>query len=124
VFAALAALFYLGWLIYRALSAYSPVVKSQARTILFGAVVAFGPVVGWMLWAAIDRLIHTEKTVTGFNPYLLPFLVIFPVANGYVIMRFRLLRTDYWARQMFSFLTVLWCAYGSVVGVAHRLTNQ
>jgi signal transduction histidine kinase/putative methionine-R-sulfoxide reductase with GAF domain len=122
VFTALSALFYFGWLIYRALSAYSPVVKSQARTILFGAVVAFGPVVGWMLWAAIDRLIHTEKTVTGFNPYLLPFLVFFPIANGYVIMRFRLLRTDYWVRQsiVYSLLTVfVVAAYGLfVVGVS------
>jgi signal transduction histidine kinase len=122
VFTALSALFYLGWLIYRALSAYSPVVKSQARTILFGAVVAFGPVVGWMLYAAVDRLIQAEKTLTGFNPYLLPFLLLFPIANGYVIMRFRLLRTDYWVRQsiVYSLLTVfVVAAYGLfVVGVS------
>lgn len=128
VFTASATLLYFGWLIYRAVSAYSPVVKSQARTILFGAVVAFGPVVVWMLYAAVDRLIHAEKTVMGFNPYLLLFMVVFPVANGYVIMRFRLLRTDYWVRQsiVYSLLTIfVVAAYGFfVVGVSLILPVQ
>jgi signal transduction histidine kinase len=128
VFTAFSALFYFSWLIYRAVSAYSPIVKSQARTILFGAVIAFGPVVAWMLWAAIDRLIHTEKTLTGFNPYLLPFMIVFPAANGYVIMRFRLLRTDYWVRQslIYSLLTIfVVAAYGLfVVGVSLIIPMQ
>ena len=43
-----------------------------------------------------------------FNPYLFVPFILFPLANGYVILRFRLLRTDYWVRQgmVYSALTV------------------
>jgi len=60
LFVGLAALVYFGALGYRALLSHSPVVKSQARTILFGSLVAFGPIVGWLL---LNR--------ESFNPYLL-----------------------------------------------------
>jgi hypothetical protein len=57
-----------------------------------------------------------------FNPYLCVFLIFFPLANGYVIVRFRLLRTDYWVRQglVYTLLTVLVvAAYGLLVtGIA------
>ena len=126
-FTALAAVFYFGALGYRAVSAYSPVVKSQARTILFGAVLSFGPVVGWLLYAAVYRILSPTH-IQGFNPYLLPFMIIFPVANGYVIMRFRLLRTDYWLRQsiVYSILTILVVvAYGLfVVGLSQIIPVQ
>jgi hypothetical protein len=44
------------------------------------------------------------------QPYLLPFLIVFPLVNGYVVLRFRLLRTDYWVRQgiVYALLTFLW----------------
>jgi signal transduction histidine kinase/putative methionine-R-sulfoxide reductase with GAF domain len=110
-FTGLSALFYFGTLAFHAVSAYSPVVKSQARTILFGSLIAFGPIVFWLLIAG-----------QAFNPYLLPFLIVFPITNGYVILRFRLLRTDYWVRQglVYALLTVLViAAYGLLVsGIA------
>ncbi|NJC97847.1 MAG: hypothetical protein C3F07_02075 [Anaerolineales bacterium] len=101
------ALIYFGALFYHAFLSFSPVVKSQARTILIGSLVAFGPVVGWLLIAQ-----------QAFNPYLLPFLIVFPIVNAYVILRFRLLRTDYWMRQgmVYATLTVLVvAAYGLFV---------
>ena len=126
-FTALAAVFYFGALGYRAVTAYSPVVKSQARTILFGAVLSFGPVVGWLLYAAVYRILSPTH-IQGFNPYLLPFMIIFPVTNGYVIMRFRLLRTDYWLRQsiVYSILTIfVVVAYGLfVVGLSQVIPIQ
>jgi len=110
-FIGLSALFYFIALGYHAFFSRSPVAKSQARTILIGSLVAFGPIVTWLLF-----------TGASFNPYLLPFLIIFPIVNGYVIMRFRLLRTDYWVRQtlVYALLTVLVIAiYGLVVsGIA------
>jgi signal transduction histidine kinase len=58
----------------------------------------------------------------AFNPYLFVPLILFPLANGYVILRFRLLRTDYWVRQgmVYSLLTIfVVAAYGLVVtGIA------
>jgi len=97
-FTGISALFYFGTLSYHAYSSYSPVVKSQARTILVGSMIAFGPMVVWLLIAQ-----------QAFNPYLLLPMIVFPIVNGYVILRFRLLRTDYWVRQgvVYTLLTVL-----------------
>jgi len=117
-FIGLSAQFYFGALIVHAIFSYSPVVKSQARTILFGSLFAFGPVVGWMLYTALYQWYKPNSESASFNPYLLLFTVLFPIVNGYVIMRFRLLRTDYWARQslVYAMLTVfVIAAYGLFV---------
>lgn len=98
-FTGLSALFYFGVLGYHAALSYSPVVKNQARTILFGTVLAFGPVVVWLLGTALYRAANPNAIIQGFNPFLLLFMIVFPLVNGYVILRFRLLRTDYWMRQ-------------------------
>ena len=53
-----------------------------------------------------------------FNPYLFVPLILFPLVNGYVILRFRLLRTEYWLRQgmVYSALTIfVVAAYALVV---------
>ena len=113
-FAGLSALFYFGMLTYRGVLSNSPIVKSQARTILFGSLIAFGPIVGWLLLSPFG--------ISAFNPYLFLSLVIFPLVNGYVILRYRLVRTDYWLRQgmVYTILTgLVIAAYGLMVsGVA------
>ncbi|MEP0807212.1 MAG: GAF domain-containing protein [Chloroflexota bacterium] len=110
-FVGFAALFYFGMLLYHAITSRSPVVKSQARAILAGSLIAFGPLAAWFIFSG-----------EAFNPSLLPFLIIFPLVNGYVVLRFRLLRTDYWVRRglVYALLTVLVVlAYGFLVsGVA------
>ncbi len=116
-FVGLAGLFYFGVLGYRAFFSLSPVVKSQARTILIGALLAFGPIVFWLLYSSIKAQ-GTSGEPTPFNPYLFIFFIFFPLANGYVILRFRLLRTDYWLRKglVYSLLTVfIISAYGLLV---------
>ncbi|HSG44675.1 MAG TPA: GAF domain-containing protein [Anaerolineales bacterium] len=120
-FVGLSAIFYFSMLFYRALRSQSPVVKNQARTILVGSLVAFGPAVVWLLYAALQRINNPLSELSAFNPYLLPFLVIFPLVNGYVVLRFRLLRTDYWVRQgvVYALLTVfLIVSYGFFVSAA------
>jgi signal transduction histidine kinase len=117
-FTGLSGLFYLGVLAYRAIGSRSPVVKSQARTILLGTGIAFGPIIVWLLGNSIYQTINPAVEIQGFNPYLLLFMVAFPLVNGYVIMRFRLLRTDYWVRQslIYALLTVfVVVAYGLLV---------
>ncbi len=111
IFTGLSALFYFVILSYRALRSTSPIVKSQARTILFGSLIGFGPITIWLLFASLNIF-------PPFNPYLLLFLIAFPVANGFVILRYRLVRTDYWLRQgiVYSILTGLVIAiYGLMV---------
>lgn len=109
VFVGLSALFYFGALAFYAFFSYSPVVKSQARTILFGALIAFGPIVFWLLYSSWKRLTEGPEFSVPFTPYLFVPLIFFPLANGYVILRYRLLRTDYWVRQgiVYSTLTIL-----------------
>ncbi|HET9589711.1 MAG TPA: GAF domain-containing protein [Anaerolineales bacterium] len=109
IFVGLSALFYFTALIYRAYVSDSPVVKSQARTILFGALLAFGPVVFWLLYSSLRNAMGGPGASLPFSPYLLVPLFLFPLVNGYVILRFRLLRTDDWVRQglVYSALTIL-----------------
>ncbi len=117
-FVGLAGLFYFVAMGYRAFFSLSPVVKSQARTILIGALLAFGPIVIWLLYTSLFKDKSLTREATPFNPYLFLFFVFFPLANGYVILRFRLLRTDYWLRKglVYSLLTVfIISAYGLLV---------
>jgi signal transduction histidine kinase len=116
-FVGMSGLFYFGLLGYRAFFSLSPVVKSQARTILIGALLAFGPIVIWLLYTSL-RNKGLSGAATPFNPYLFLFFIFFPLANGYVILRFRLLRTDYWLRKglVYSLLTIfVISAYGLLV---------
>ena len=101
-------LFYFGALGYRAFFSFSPVVKNQARTILIGALIAFGPAISWLLYSSIRRLFDPSTETPPFNPYLFVPLIAFPLVNGYVILRFRLLRADAWLRQgmVYALLTV------------------
>ena len=127
IFVGLSALLYFGALFFHAFLSHSPVVKSQARTILFGALVAFGPVVFWLLYSSWRNVGGSEEAVP-FNPYLFIPFILFPLANGYVILRFRLLRTDHWVRQgmVYLLLTVLAVsAYGLfVTGIGSMASNM
>ncbi len=102
IFAGLAILFFLASTAYRWLKSPSPVVRQQARIILFGSLISFGYITGWMLLTSIYTM--------NFNPYLgfLP-LVIFPIVTGYTVLRQRLLRADYLISRsvLYSLLTIL-----------------
>jgi signal transduction histidine kinase len=129
IFTGVSALVYFGALTFHAFLSHSPVVKSQARTILFGAVLAFGPVVSWLLYSSLKNLGKNAADAVSvpFNPYLFIPFILFPLANGYVILRFRLLRTDYWARQglVYFLLTLLAvAAYGLLVTGIGLITSN
>jgi hypothetical protein len=87
VFVGLSALFYFAALGYHAFLSYSPVVKNQARTILIGTLLAFGPIVFWLLYASLRNVADPSSEAIPFNPYLFVPTVIFPLVNGYVILR-------------------------------------
>lgn len=112
-FVGASALFYFGGLGYHAMFSFSPVAKSQARTILVGSLFGFGFIVTWLLYTSIRQAIDPSWIPGGFNPYLFVPMIAFPIVNGYVIMRFRLLRADYWMRQgvVYAVLTVLVIAF-------------
>jgi len=91
----------LGFNFYYAFYAQSPVVQSQARNTLIGALFAFAPLVVYLTLGNIFGI--------TFNPILFLFAVIFPAVMGYNIMRFRFLRIDDLVRRgvMYFFLSAL-----------------
>jgi signal transduction histidine kinase/putative methionine-R-sulfoxide reductase with GAF domain len=133
IFIGVSGLFYLIALAIHAFFSYSPVVKSQARTILFGALLAFSPVIFWLLYTSWRSAVQRLTDPIPFNPYFFVPFILFPLANGYVILRYRLLRTDHWVRQgiVYSTLTVfvvtayalLVSGLGSIFAIAMPYNN-
>lgn len=102
IFTGLALLFFLAATVYRWFKSPSPVVRQQARIILFGAAFSFGYITLWLLLSAVY--------VMNFDPYFgfLP-LVVFPLVTGYSVLRYRLLRADYLLSRviLYSLLSLL-----------------
>ena len=97
-FVSASAVFYLLTNLYHAFYDQSPVVKTQSRAILFGAVLAFVPLSAWLGYGFIRP--------SNFSPYLFLPLAIFPLVIGYTILRFRFLRTDDFVRRGFMYVTL------------------
>jgi signal transduction histidine kinase len=109
-FVGLSSVIYILINVYHAVTAQSPVIKTQARMILTGALVAFGPITFWLL--------TTPLHLFEFSPYLFLPIVLFPLMLGYTILRFRFLRTDDWVRQGIVYLLlsiIIIGGYGSIV---------
>jgi signal transduction histidine kinase len=95
-FIAVGILFYIIMNFYHAFNAQSPVVKTQARTILIGTLFAFVPLGIWLVIGFIRPI--------NFSPYLFLPLAVFPLVIGYTILRFRFLRTDDIVRRGFMYV--------------------
>jgi len=83
IFASTGVAVFVAMMLYRDRCSQSPVAQAQARTILWGSLLAFGPIV---VWFVIFRFVGG-----GFLPtLLLPWLVFFPLSIAYAIFRYRL----------------------------------
>jgi len=100
-FIALSAVSFFGLNLYYAMRAQSPVVKTQARAILIGALAAFLPLTIWLTIGAFRP--------ANFSPYLFLPVALFPLTVGYAILRFRFMRADDILRRgvMYILLTIL-----------------
>lgn len=79
---------FLGFTLYRSRMAPSPIARGQARIILLGSAVAFGPI-GYFLATSVGG------SQVPFNVTLyFPAMIVFPLAVAYAILRYRLLDTD------------------------------
>ena len=94
---------------------------------------AFSPVISWLLYTSWRSAVQRLTDPIPFNPYFFVPFILFPLANGYVILRYRLLRTDYWVRQgiVYSTLTIfvvtayalLVSGLGSIFAIAMPYNN-
>ncbi len=88
LFAAVGIVFMIAMLVYRLVKPPSVLVRQQSRVILLGAVLAFLPVVPWLLVNVMGR-------ATPFiTPLYAPLFAIFPLTIAYAILRYRLMDMD------------------------------
>jgi len=83
IFAGASAIVLIVMMAYQARRSQSPIVQAQARTILWGSLLAFGPIAVWFF---IFRIINWALPPA----LILPWLVLFPLAIAYAILRYRL----------------------------------
>jgi len=83
VFVSVGVVILLAMMVYRDRHSQSPIVKSQARVILWGSLLAFGPIA---VWFVIFRVIELALPPT----LVFPWLVLFPLSIAYAILRHRL----------------------------------
>jgi signal transduction histidine kinase len=121
VFAGASIIFFIGMMVYRRLSAGSPVVKQQSRIILWGAIVAFAPFIIWVLLSLLN-------STTPFLPLIyLPPLVLFPLAIAFALLRFNLLDIDRVITNSLGFLilsAVLVVLYTALLALASQLLHD
>ncbi|MBN2148555.1 MAG: PAS domain-containing protein [Anaerolineales bacterium] len=86
---ALAILLFLGMLVYRIVTSMSPVIRQQSRIIIFGAALAFGPLLLFYLVPISFGTIPAFQSAFYFPPVL-----IFLLSVAYAIVRYRLLDAD------------------------------
>ena len=112
VYAGLVIIFFLIWTAIRRFTSFSPIVREQARLILWGAGVSLAPLAIWLVLSSIWMGM-------GFSPFLFFPLAIFPLVTGYAIIRNRLLNTGYLLSRtsLFALLSMLAAAgYALLVG--------
>ena len=100
IFITLALVFFIGSTLARRLDSPSPIVRDQARLILWGSVIAFSPLIIWFL----AFLVQPE---TQLPPIIFAPAGVFPVVLGYAILRYRLLDARSILSQVMLYSTLL-----------------
>ena len=84
----LSVVFFLGMLIYRQFRSDSPVVQQQSRIAWWGGVIAFLPIVLWI----VQGIFNPSAPFIGL--LYLPSLIVFPLAIAYAMLRYHQLNFE------------------------------
>jgi signal transduction histidine kinase len=90
-YAGLSALGFIILLFYTRFQTSSPVVRRQARIIIWGSIIAFLPITIWTLFNLLGT--HLPLPSAGFIVVFVP-LALFPASITYAILRYHLLNVD------------------------------
>jgi signal transduction histidine kinase len=106
IFLGLALVFFLGSTLMRRFGSPSPIVREQARLILWGSGIAFGPLVIWIvIWLVRDHI--------QLSPIIFISVGAFPVIIAYTILRYRILGAEYLLKKSIIYGTLLTFVAGS-----------
>jgi hypothetical protein len=117
-FVALAIFVFLGLTAYRGGASRSPLVRRQARIVLAGSLLAFTPVTVWFLGPVFGMSLPFDTAL------YLPSLVLFPLAVGISILRYRLWQVDTLVNRavVYGVLTaILAGAFTALIGLSQRV---
>jgi signal transduction histidine kinase len=87
-YAVLGTVLWVAMLLWRRRRAESPVVRGQARIVLLGILLSFGPITAWLLSSVFQPGLDLNPPIF-FAP-----LVLLPISLAYAILRYRLLDVD------------------------------
>jgi PAS domain S-box-containing protein len=109
---------FLGFLFWRILHSDSPVIRQQSRVIVFGATLAFAPVM-------IFYLLPTAFSNTPQEFYAsiyFPLLILFPLSITYAILRYRLLDVDRLLGNALTYILTTGVALAAFYGLVTALS--
>lgn len=81
---------FLAMLVWRILRSDSPIVRQQSRVIIFGATLAFAPI---LIFYLLPTVLSTSAQQFKASIYF-PLLILLPLSITYAILRYRLLDVD------------------------------
>lgn len=105
--ACFAFLCFIMWEIYCHIRTTSPIAREQSRLVLLGSTVSFLPLVLWFT-------VTSNQPESTAAPFLLFFLIAFPIAAGYSVLHDRLFQINYLANRL-----VLYGILSAIAAVAY-----
>ncbi len=106
-------LLFIGTLVVRIFRSQSPIVRQQSRVIVFGALIAFLPVLTLFLIPIVF-----SSTIPEFQgAFFFPMLVFLPLSVTYAIVRYRLLDVDRIFSRALTYLLTMGVALGTFYGL-------
>lgn len=116
-YTAFSLVFLFGMLFYRLQQHPSAVERQQIRIILFGSLVAFIVVMGWLLFPLLNVFLAWDPA------FFMPFILVFPLSVGIAILRYRLWAIDVIIRRTLVY-GILTGALGLIYFISVVLFSQ